>query len=96
MLLVSKLLHTFKPSKNEANKLLETGKWPASAGGVTTEGLRVVLGVNIEIFLPGYSNGRHSQSSYVSGVVFVCLTLIQSEPSDWPLTLRLSVWGLCL
>ena len=59
MLLVSKLLHTFKPNKNESNKLLETGNWHAFAGGVTTEGLRVVLGVNIEIFLPGYSNPPH-------------------------------------
>ena len=92
MLLVAKLLHTlFKPSKNEANELLETGKWPASASGVTTEGLRVMLGAHLEIFLTEYSKGHQSQSSYVSGLVLVCMTPIRSKPSDWPLTLRLSV-----
>ena len=92
MLLVPKLLHTlFEPGKNEANELLETGKWPACASGVTTEGLRVMLGAH-----PEYSKGHESQSSYVSGLLLVCMMPIKSKPSDWPLTLKLSVWGLCL
>ena len=95
MLLVPKLLHTlFKPSKNEANELLETGRWPASASVVTTEGLRVMLGVHLEIFPTEYSKGHQSQSSYVSGLVLVCMTPIKSKPSDWPLTLRLSAYSL--
>jgi len=97
MLLVPKLLHTlFEPGKNEANELLETGKWPACASGVTTEGLRGMLGEHLEIFPTEYSKGHESQSSYVSGLLLVCMTPIKSKPSDWPLTLKLSVWGLCL
>ena len=67
------------------------GLRPASR--VTTEGLRVMLGVHLEIFPTEYSKGHQSQF-HVSGSVLVCMTPIKSKPSNW-LPPYLS-WGLCL